>query len=137
MIPVGFDSDEIAGNRFSYCVYTNMKCISGGCTLDKLIPPWSVSGGPQDSLDAPGLTSRPPAFSAIRSRTEGGPADGGVKRILGSILGQKGLCVSGNSRPEKQVVCITSSCCVWQQKNMKIVFCIRKYLLNSSGKYPI
>lgn len=84
---VGFGSDEIVVNRFSFSVCTNMKCISDGHT-GQANPSHVVSlGGPQDSLDAQGLTSRPPAFSAIRSRTEGGPAEGGVKRILGVNFG--------------------------------------------------
>lgn len=58
-------------------------------------------GGLRVSLDAGALPSMPPAFSAIRRCSEGGPTDGGLgegsgglKRIFGVDGGAEGsLCV--------------------------------------------
>lgn len=110
----GFGCDGITLGRFSFSMCTNMEGIADGCTLDRLIPhlspPLWGGRGLRVSLDAGALPRMPPAFSAIRRRSEGGPADegleGGLKRIFGVDGGAEGsLCVW------KQSGCNTISVC--------------------------
>lgn len=76
-----------------------------------------ASSAVQDSLDAGGLPSMPPAFSAIRTlrrrsswlRHDRGRGLGGVKRILVLVVEQRGLYASGKQSGWK------CSCIVYQR----------------------